>query len=134
MRRLSTGSGVVIILALLCGFASSGRSAPTEETFTVPTTSALADLCADTSPSDPMMTAAQNFCHGYMVGAYHVLLQVNAARRKPAFCVPTPPPTRSQAIAAFVQWVRANPGQAGQPPADGVFAFLMQRFPCPAKP
>lgn len=98
----------------------------------VPTAGSLAQLCSDTSPNDPMMTAAQNFCHGFMVGSYQVLLQVNAARKRPAFCVPSPAPSRSQAIAEYVQWVNASPSNAAMPPTDSVFAFLMQRFPCKA--
>ena len=128
MKWLLVSAGIVVVLAA----SPAARSQTTEQTFLVPTAGSLAQLCADTSPSDPIMTAAQNFCHGYMVGAYQVLVQVNAARKRPAFCTPTPQPTRNQAIAAFVQWVNASPSNAGLPPADAVFAFLMQRWPCPA--
>ena len=79
-----------------------------------------------------MTTAAQNFCHGYLLGAYQVLAQVNAASPKPAFCIPNPSPTRNQAIADFVAWAKTNPSEAGLPPADGVYEFLIQRFPCTA--
>ena len=129
MKPLLAAIGVLMTL----GLPLSAHCAPTEQTFAVPTTAALADLCADASPSDPLMTAAQNFCHGYLLGAYHVLLQVNAARGKPAFCMPQPSPPRSQAVADFVQWAKANPSEADRPPADGVFQFLTQRFPCAAK-
>ena len=122
-----------IVASGVAAVTVGARGAPTEETFMVQTTGALADLCADHAASDPMMTAAQNFCHGYMVGAYQVLEQIDAARAKPAFCVPSPPPSRTKAIAAFVQWVQANPGESARPPADGVYEFLTHYFPCPAK-
>jgi hypothetical protein len=125
-------AAIVVLSAL--ALPSGARSAPTEQTFFMRTTSDLVDLCADTSASDPMMTAAQNFCQGFILGAYQVLRQVDAGRGKPAFCVPTPPPTRTAAIAAFVQWAQANPSETARPPVDGVFEFLTQRFPCPAKP
>jgi len=128
-RRISA---IVVLSAL--ALPASARSAPSEQTFVVRTTGDLADLCADTSASDPLMTAAQNFCQGFVVGTYQVLLQVDAGRAKPAFCVPTPPPTRTEAVAAFVQWAKANPSETARPPVDGVFEFLTQRFPCPAKP
>ena len=128
MKWLLVSAGVLVGLAA----APAARSQTTEQTFLVPTAGSLAQLCGDMSPNDPMMTAAQNFCHGYMVGAYQVLVQVNAARKKPAFCAPTPAPTRNQAIAAYVQWVDADPTKAAMAPADSVYAFLMQRWPCPA--
>jgi hypothetical protein len=130
MRPSIAAIVVLSVLALPAGV----RSAPTEQTFVLRTTGDLADLCAYTSASDPMMTAAQNFCQGFMVGVYQVLQLVDAARAKPAFCIPTPPPTRTEAIAAFVQWAKANPSETARPPVDGVFGFLTQRFPCPAKP
>jgi hypothetical protein len=114
--------------------AVGARSEPTEDTLSVPTTAALAELCADTSSSNVMMTtAAQNFCHGYLLGAYQILAQVDAARGKPAFCLPNPSPSRNQAIADFVDWAKVNPSDASMPPADGVYEFLTQRFPCPGK-
>lgn len=107
-------------------------SEPTENTLSVPTTAALAELCADTSSPNAMMTtAAQNFCRGYLLGAYQILAQVNAARGKLAFCIPSPSPTRNQAVAEFVVWAKTSPSGASLPPADGVYEFLTQRFPCP---
>ena len=125
-----------VLAATTCAattMAAQAQTGPTEQTFRVPTTTALAELCADTSSGNiTMTTAAQNFCHGYLLGAYQILAQVNAARGTPAFCIPKPAPTRNQAIAEFVSWAKANPSDAGLPPADGVFEFLAQRFPCPA--
>jgi hypothetical protein len=115
--------------------AAGAQSEPTEKTFTVPTTASLAELCADTSSSNAMMTtAAQNFCRGYLLGTYQIMAQVNATRGKPAFCIPHPSPTQNQAIAEFVAWAKATPSGAGLPPADGVYEFLTQRFPCPGNP
>jgi hypothetical protein len=130
MKRLLSTLAVLTATAL----SAHAQTAPTEQTFTVTTTSALADLCADTSGSDAMMTtAAQNFCHGYLLGAYQVLAQVNGARGKPFFCMPNPSPSRNQAIADFVAWARSSPSGASLPPADGVYTFLTQHFPCAAR-
>jgi hypothetical protein len=129
MKRLLLA--VCVLTAPL--LATAAHAQPVEQTFTVPTTAALAELCADTSSSNVLMTtAAQNFCHGYMLGTYEILAQINAARGGRAFCIPTPAPTRNQAIADFVSWAKANPSKASLPPADGVYVFLTQRFPCPA--
>jgi hypothetical protein len=130
MRQTIAAIVVLGVLALPAG----ARGALTEQSFLVRTTGDLVDLCADTSVSDPMMTAAQNFCQGFMLGVYQVLQQVDAGQPKRAFCMPTPPPTRTAAIAAFVQWAKSSPSETARPPGDGVFEFLTQRFPCPAKP
>lgn len=128
-RRLFS---IVAVLGALAAMPVA-RGAPTEQTFLVQTTGALVDLCSDISPSDPLTTAAQNFCEGFVVGVYQVLVQVDAGRARPAFCV-MHPPTRRDAIATFVQWVNTHPSEAARPPADGVFAFLVHQFPCPATP
>ncbi len=126
----------ILMGTTLAASAQTGAGAqtdqPTEQTFTVHSTGDLAELCADTSSPNMMMTtAAQNFCHGYLLGAYQVLAQINEARGTPVFCIPSPSPSRNQAIAEFVSWVKANPTDAGLPPADGLYTFLAQRFPCP---
>ena len=131
MRRL-LGS-----ISILSAFAATAvaQAAPSEQNFMVRTTGDLAELCSDTSPTDPMMTAAVNFCQGYIVGVYHVLTEVEQARTpKPAFCLPNPPPTRNQAIAEFVKWAKASPNDSALPAADGVFKFFEVRFPCGTKP
>src|SRR5208283_555830 len=76
MRRL-LGS-----ISILSAFAATAvaQAAPSEQNFMVRTTGDLAELCSDTSPTDPMMTAAVNFCQGYIVGVYHVLIQVEQSR------------------------------------------------------
>ncbi len=130
MKQLLLAAFVLTGLALAAG----ARAQPTEQTFTVKTTGDLAELCGDTTPANSLMTtAAQNFCHGYLLGAYEVLAQINAARGRPDFCIPSPSPSENEAIAEFVSWARANPTDATRPPADGVYEFLTQHFPCPAR-
>jgi hypothetical protein len=106
------------------------RAAVTEDTFKVQTTADLVELCS-IAPSDPMGTAALNFCHGFAVGAFRVLSEENAAHRTHMFCPPEPTPTRNQAIADFVQWAMASPSIMQEPPADGLTAYIIKSFPCP---
>jgi hypothetical protein len=77
-----------------------------------------------------MMAAALGFCHGFGVGVYQTLQQTQASLRTKLFCVPTPGPSRSQAIASFVAWVKANPNIASEPPADAILHYLEQTYPC----
>jgi len=118
---------------LACAVAilpSTVQAAVTTDTFTLQTTADLVELCA-TAPSDPMGTAAINFCHGFVVGVYRVLSEENAAKRTHLFCAPNPMPSRNQAVADFVQWAKANPSVMQDPPADGVTAFIEKTLPCP---
>jgi Ssp1 endopeptidase immunity protein Rap1a len=125
MKRLF--AGVALCAALTTGAA---HAAVTEANFGVRNTGDLLELCTATQP-DPMFTAASNFCHGFAVGVYRVLEEINMARRtRQLFCMPNPPPSRSEEIAAFAQWARANPDQMTQPAADGIAKFLSQQFPC----
>jgi hypothetical protein len=117
----------------LCAVAAAGtsRAAVTEDSFLVHNTGDLIELCSATQ-SDPMFTAATNFCHGFAVGVFRVLEEEDMARRsRHLFCLPSPAPTRTEGIASFVQWAKANPNQMAQPAADGIATFLSQQFPCP---
>ena len=112
--------------------ASAGEAAVTEDNFLMRTTGDLAALCSAES-SDPLMTPALNFCHGFGVGVYQVLREETAASPSTQlFCVPVPAPSRNSVVADFVRWSRANPGQMSQPPAEGLVRFLAQQYPCRA--
>jgi hypothetical protein len=102
-----------------------------EDDFLVRTTGDLADLCKVTT-SDPLYTAAINFCHGFSVGVYRVLEEQNRATSRHMFCIPIPALQRAAAITNFVQWVDANPDQKQQAPADGIATYLLRQFPCAA--
>jgi hypothetical protein len=111
-------------------FPAAGHAAVTEDTFQLRTTGDLIELCS-VAPSDPMGTAALNFCHGFALGVYRVLEVENAARRMgKLFCIAEPLPTRNQAIADFVQWAKAAPEVMSQAPADGVTGYLTKKYPC----
>jgi hypothetical protein len=130
MRGCRLPFALVTVLAV----QATARAVPTDLTFQVRTTGDLVELCS-AAPADPLAVAAGNFCVGFAVGVYAVLKEVEDAHgAKRLFCPPDPPPTRPQAIAAFLQWAKDNPGQLSLPPADGVYAFLTWRFPCAATP
>jgi hypothetical protein len=108
------------------------RAAVTEDTFKLQTTGDLVELCS-TPASDPMGTAALNFCHGFAVGVFRVLNEEESAHRTHMFCAPSPGPSRNQAIADFVQWAKADPAVMEQPPTDGLTAYIEKSFPCPRR-
>jgi Rap1a immunity proteins len=117
----------------LCFGVSGGavQAAVTENSFQLRTTGDLVELCSATQ-SDPMYTAAVNFCHGFAVGVFRVLQEEDMALRSGhMFCLPSPGPTRNEGIAGLVQWARADQGRMAQAPADGIATFLSQQYPCP---
>lgn len=128
MRR-----GLWLSAAVLClaGLASPARAA-TQDDFLIHNAADLVDLCSSTA-SDPLYTAAVNFCQGFFLGVVRTLdeMQAAAQSRRRLFCSPAQMPTRTQAIAAYVQWVKASPDRLSMMPTDSVGQFLSQQYPCP---
>jgi Rap1a immunity proteins len=124
----------IVPALLLLGALLAPRSsqAVTETNFELHNTADLVAVCS--SPAgDPMVQAATGFCEGFMVGVYQTLREEQEALSRRFFCIPNPPPSRSQAIADFVAWARANPSVQSEMPADAVLHYLEQRFPCAAR-
>jgi hypothetical protein len=123
-------TAAALCASLLPGAAGASVTEATFQQFN--TTADLVELCT-AAPTDPMATAALNFCQGFAVGVYRVLEQENAARRiGRLFCVPENAGTsRSAAIADFVQWAKATPGVMSERPADGFTHYLQTKYPCP---
>ena len=108
---------------------SSARAAVTEAHFQMRTGADLVALCSP-AQGDPLATAAINFCHGFVIGAYQSLASMQAALPHPLFCIPSPPPSRNQTMADFVAWARSSPSEMSGHAADAVLDYLTQRFPC----
>ena len=104
--------------------------AVSEKDFEVQTTENILNLCA-ASPADPLYHQAINFCHGYLVGAYHYYEAVSSGPKGIRFvCPPDPMPSRNDTIDAFIQWVKAHPQYWGETPVETEFRFLMEKWPC----
>ena len=120
---------------VLCGCLSAGaaQAAVTEDSFLLRNTGDLLDVCS-AAQSDPMYTAARNFCEGFAVGVFRVLQEEDMARRsRHMFCLPNPLPTRNETINNLVQWAKADASRMSLSAADGIATFLSQQYPCPAK-
>jgi hypothetical protein len=123
------------VAAALAGMAAAGAQAQTgkaatDTDFRVSSTGDLVRLC-EAAPTDTMGVAALHFCHGFAVGAFQYHQVVTAASARPRLvCVPSPPPTRNEAVAAFLDWAKRNPQQMSAPPVEGLFRFLAERYPC----
>jgi len=116
----------LMIIFLLPGFAS----AVTEKDFQAETTQNIVNLCT-ASPDDPLYHQAINFCHGYLVGAYHYHEASSAGPGGVKLvCMPDPQPSRNAAIEMFIEWAKAHPKHWGEPPVEAEFRFLMEKWPC----
>ena len=121
--------------AVLAGLAAAPRAAEaapvSRDDFQVETTGNLVSLCGATA-TDPLYTAAQNFCHGYAVATYRMsaLQQAASRNKRRLFCLPSPQPTRDQAIAAVTQWASARPKTLASTPSDGIVEYLVTQYPC----
>ena len=129
MRLKGALFGTVLVIA-----GTKALAAPvTESEFPPKTVRDLIAICAP-EPSDPMMTAAVNFCHGYAEGAVDVEEAHEAQKRaRKLFCLPTPPPPRGSELSSFIAWANAQPARLDMPAIDGMFIYLAGKYPCPAE-
>lgn len=111
-------------------FPGFSASAVIQKDFEVQTTENLINLCTVTN-DDPLFNQAINFCHGYLVGAFHYY---EAAAAGPAgiqlVCLPDQRPSRNDAIAMFLEWAKDHPEYMKERAVETEFRFLMQQWPC----
>jgi hypothetical protein len=119
-----------LLLASLLLAGMTPASAATIENFQVRTAADLVDLC-DTDPASEHYIAAIHFCQGFSIGAYqYYMAQATEDPSSRFVCIPNPPPTRNEAMAAFVNWARAHPEYMNDAPVDTLFRYLGQTYPC----
>ena len=118
------------LLAALCVAAipALGNAAVTQDSFLVRTTADLVDLCS-VPPSDPLHTAALNFCEGFGAGAYRIFAEVEATRQEHMFCMPDTLLDRGDTVTILVIWAKSQPNLLNGPPQDSIARFLLDRYP-----
>ena len=109
--------------------SAQAEGAVTQEHFHVKTAGDLVALCS-AEGNDDMTMAAVVFCHGYSVGVYQTLAAEQAAMNPKLFCVPDSAPSRTETIAAFVNWAKGSPAVLSERAPDAILRYLSQRFPC----
>jgi hypothetical protein len=120
-----------IILLLVIVFSLPGFAVAVEELdFEVETTENLINLC--TAPvDDPLHNHAINFCHGYIAGAYHFYEAMSSGPKGiQLVCFSDPSPSRNDAIAMFIEWVKARPQYLSDKAVETQFRFLIEKWPC----
>ncbi|MBV9539500.1 MAG: hypothetical protein JOY70_11245 [Acidisphaera sp.] len=129
MVRRSVFGPILLALAMS---APAVAAPPTPDNFDLRTTADLVAVCSAT-PTDLASAADAGFCHGYMVGVYRVLEEVQAARPSARmFCPTGGMPNRTDAIAAFVAWVGGRPDELAKVPQESVADYFAATYPCPA--
>ena len=124
--RIKSFSLLFVMVFLLPVFAG----AVSEKDFEVETTENLINLCT-TPVDDPLHNHAINFCHGYLAGAYHYYEAISSGPKGiQLVCLSDPSPSRKDAIAMFIEWVKTHPQHLGDKPVETQFRFLMEKWPC----
>ena len=124
--RLKTSSLLFVLVFLLPVFAG----AVSEKDFEVQTTQNLINLCT-TPVDDPLHNHAVNFCHGYLVGAYHYYEAISLGPKGiQLVCLSDPLPSRNDTIVMFIEWVKTHPQHLGETAVETQFRFLMEKWPC----
>ena len=117
---------LAVILCSLPGFTGAWP----ENDFEAETTQVLVNLCT-ASTDDPLYHQAINFCHGYLVGAYHYYeAQSTGPKGKKFVCMPDPMPSRNEAIGMFIEWAKSHPQHWQERPVETEFRFLIETWPC----
>ena len=123
-------SKALLMLVSAFLFLPGWAGAVSEKDFEAQTTEQLLNLCTAT-PSDSLYQQAVNFCHGYLVGAYKYYEAAHSGPNAPKLvCLPNPPPSRSNSIAMFIEWVKAHPQYWKESPVETEFRFLIETWPC----
>lgn len=129
MRTLSlTFCALALSAVFVC---TKGQAAVTREDFPPRTTGQLIAL-RSADKADPLMTAAVNFCNGFVEGSVELALGYESTTRKnrEPFCLPDPKPSHNEAVAQFTSWANADPARLNEPPAVGLIRFLVHQYPC----
>jgi len=119
---------VIIMVGFLLVPGIAG--AVSDEDFEINATENLLKLCT-AAPGDPLYHQAVNFCHGFLVGAYHYhVAESNGPQGVKLVCMPDPPPSRNEAIDMFIQWAKARPQYWKEEAVETEFRFLIEKWPC----
>jgi hypothetical protein len=121
---------LTITMCILGLLSPGAASAVSDEDFKVQATENLLNLCA-ASPDDLLYDAAINFCHGFMLGAYHYhLAEARGPKGNKLVCPPDPRPSRSEVVKMFVQWTKERPQYWKEEAVETEFRFLIETWPC----
>lgn len=122
MKRRLGGVGVMLLVGVLL----SGAFTPDD--FVLDSGEDLIDLCT-VDENNPTSEAAINFCIGFAVGTYRML--VDFTKQDPVVCLPKNPPSRTKAVQMFVAWAKQHPQYYKDAPEDMLARFIVQQWPCP---
>lgn len=119
MRTLTALAALLVVAPVFAVDSSS---------FKVGNASQLVELCSSAA-DDPAHANAMGFCHGYLSGAYQYYDSTQPTSGR-FVCAPNPTPTRAEVMNRFVAWARAHPRYMNDAPADTLFRFLAETYPC----
>jgi hypothetical protein len=119
-----------VAVFLLVVFFAAPALADMADEYKIRSAGDLVALCSrDLSAED--YVAAQNFCHGFAVGAYAYYRGVAMADPDVKIvCFKEPYPERKKVLTDFVAWSKTNPSFMKDSAVDTLFRFLAGAYPC----
>ena len=127
--------GVVSVVLLGAGWVAPGKlsadtTAVTVKDLRLTSAGDLVNICTHT-PEQADYTAALSFCYGFFEGGIRYAEAISGAtNQRDLVCAP-PGTTRGQAVAVYVDYMKANPQYLGEGPIDAVYRALIGKWPCP---
>jgi hypothetical protein len=124
-----------ILSVALCG---AGWLAPanlyaagfTLEDVKLKTAGDLVDMCT-VDPQNENYAPALAFCYGFFEGVVRYAEAIVGTKDHRQLVCPPAGTTRSQAVEAFVSYMKVNPQYLGEAPVDAIYRALMPKWPCP---
>jgi len=117
------------LLIVAIGLTIMGSALAVEKSnFQLNNAAGLVEICSVTA-DDPLFVNAKEFCHGYLVGAFHYYDATEPPSNR-FVCAPTPTPSRAEVMRRFVAWTAEHPQYMEERPIDVLFRFLAETYPC----
>jgi hypothetical protein len=126
---LSTAGGLAPMTLQAATTSSDGYSI---EDFRLSSAGDLVDVCTlETGHRDHEVAKA--FCYGFFEGAANYDDAIsNLEWYNDIVCMPADA-TRAQAVAVYIDYIKANPQYESETPVDSIFRALVAKWPCPPK-
>lgn len=116
---------LIVAVALM---AAGSALAVEKRDFQLNNAAGLVEICS-VPADDPLYINAREFCHGYLVGAFHYYDATEPPSNR-FVCAPNPRPSRTEVMQGFVAWASQHPQYMSNRPVDALFRFLAEAYPC----
>lgn len=120
----------LVLATAALALSAGGALAASNDDFRVTTGASLATLCS-VEQGSANYTAAVHMCQGYISGVDQLHSAMTGAGGSPLYCIPARGgPSRDQAMASFVSWVKSDPSVGALPAVEAMVRWAAKNYPC----